>query len=132
VGGPENAFLPCNFWLADAYVLLGRDADAEEMFERLLSIRNDLGLLAEEYDPRAGRLMGNFPQAFSHVGLINTAFNLAKRRGPAQQRAKTTVPTAAEAARASGNTSGNGSGAETRPSPREVRQRKRRRTPGLT
>jgi GH15 family glucan-1,4-alpha-glucosidase len=118
VGGPENAFLPCNFWLADAYVLLGRDADAEEMFEKLLSIRNDLGLLAEEYDPRARRLMGNFPQAFSHVGLINTAFNLAKRQGPAQQRAKTTAPTAAEAAQPNGN----GAAAET-PAPARIVQK---------
>jgi GH15 family glucan-1,4-alpha-glucosidase len=120
VGGPENAFLPCNFWLADAYVLLGRDGDAETMFEKLLSIRNDLGLLAEEYDPRAGRLMGNFPQAFSHVGLINTAYNLAKRHGPAQQRVKTTAPTAAEAARINGN----GHAAENEPPPRTRRQPK--------
>jgi GH15 family glucan-1,4-alpha-glucosidase len=104
VGGRENAFLPCNFWLADAYVLLGREDAAVAMFEKLLSIRNDLGLLAEEYDPRARRLMGNFPQAFSHVGLINTAFNLVKAHGPAHQRAGKTAPTSAEAARTNGHT----------------------------
>ena len=69
----EGAFLACSFWLADAYVSVGRHDDADKLFERLLSIRNDLGLLAEEYDTANGRLIGNFPQAFSHVGLINTA-----------------------------------------------------------
>ena len=83
----EGAFLACSFWLADAYISIGRHEDAEEMFERLLSIRNDLGLLAEEYDPREKRFTGNFPQAFSHVALINTAFNLTRRQKPAEQRA---------------------------------------------
>jgi len=69
--------LLCTFWLADNYALLGRQADARRVFEKLLSIRNDVGLLAEEYDPVVGRQLGNFPQAFSHVGLINTARNLA-------------------------------------------------------
>lgn len=73
----EGAFLVCCFWLADALILLGRKDEAREHFERLLSIRNDVGLLSEEYDPAAERLLGNFPQAFSHVGLINTAHNLA-------------------------------------------------------
>ena len=84
----EGAFLACSFWLADAYAAVGRRADAEAMFERLLSIRNDLGLLAEEYDTDKGRLIGNFPQAFSHVGLINTAFNLTRVSRPAEQRAR--------------------------------------------
>ncbi|HEU4620153.1 MAG TPA: glycoside hydrolase family 15 protein [Gammaproteobacteria bacterium] len=83
----EGVFLACSFWLADAYVLLKRYDDAEALFERLLSLRNDLGLLAEEYDPRAKRQLGNFPQAFSHIGLINTANNLASARGPAAHRA---------------------------------------------
>ena len=74
----EGMFLACSFWLADNYVLQNRQNDAERMFERLLDIRNDVGLLSEEYDPFAKRLLGNFPQAFSHVGLVNTAFNLAR------------------------------------------------------
>ncbi len=73
----EGAFLACSFWLADNYILQRRFRDARVLFERLLASRNDLGLLAEEYDPRAGRMLGNFPQAFSHVGLINTAIKLA-------------------------------------------------------
>jgi GH15 family glucan-1,4-alpha-glucosidase len=72
----EGTFLPCSFWLADNYELQGRHEDAVRMFERLLEIRNDVGLLAEEYDPVAKRQLGNFPQAFSHVGLVNTAFHL--------------------------------------------------------
>ncbi|ODA67625.1 Trehalase [Methyloligella halotolerans] len=87
VGGREGAFLACSYWLADAYTLAGRRKDAEAMFERLLGIRNELGLLAEEYDTVAKRLVGNFPQAFSHLGLINSAYNLCERGGPAQQRA---------------------------------------------
>ena len=84
----EGAFLACSFWLADAYALLGRYADAARLFEHLLSFRNDLGLLAEEYDPRARRQLGNFPQGFSHIALINTAHNLTSHRGPAKQRAE--------------------------------------------
>jgi GH15 family glucan-1,4-alpha-glucosidase len=83
----EGAFLACSFWLADAYVSIGREEDAEALFGRLLSIRNDLGLLAEEYDAIEKRLVGNFPQAFSHVALINTAFNLTRHTKPAAQRA---------------------------------------------
>jgi GH15 family glucan-1,4-alpha-glucosidase len=83
----EGAFLACSFWLADAYVSIGRKADAETLFKRLVAIRNDLGLLAEEYDPHAKRLQGNFPQAFSHVALINTAFNLTRADKPQEQRA---------------------------------------------
>ncbi len=83
----EGAFLPCSFWLVDCLNLTGRYDEAREMFERLLSLRNDLGLLAEEYDPRTRRLAGNFPQAFSHVALLNSAANLSKHHGPAAQRA---------------------------------------------
>jgi GH15 family glucan-1,4-alpha-glucosidase len=72
----EGAFLPCSFWLADNYVLMGRLDEARVLFARLLALRNDVGLLAEEYDPVAGRMLGNFPQAFSHVGLVNTAYYL--------------------------------------------------------
>ncbi|MBW3628298.1 MAG: glycoside hydrolase family 15 protein [Gemmatimonadetes bacterium] len=72
----EGAFLACSFWLADNLVLLGRHDDARRLFERLLALRNDVGLLAEEYDPRLARQVGNFPQAFSHVALVDTAFNL--------------------------------------------------------
>ncbi|OPH81328.1 glycoside hydrolase family 15 protein [Nitrobacter vulgaris] len=93
VGGEEGAFLACSFWLADAYVMLGRIDDASKLFESLLAIRNDLGLLAEEYDPIGRRLVGNFPQGFSHIGLINTAFNLIDATGPAQQRSKRVAPT---------------------------------------
>jgi GH15 family glucan-1,4-alpha-glucosidase len=83
----EGAFLACSFWLADALTLIGRDNDARKLFERLLSLCNDVGLLSEEYDPIAQRMLGNFPQAFSHVGVINTALNLASRQGPAEERA---------------------------------------------
>lgn len=82
----EGAFLACSFWLCDAYQAIGRHGDAKKLFERLLSIRNDLGLLAEEYDPHEKRHQGNFPQAFSHVALINTAFNLTRAEKPAEQR----------------------------------------------
>jgi GH15 family glucan-1,4-alpha-glucosidase len=75
--GTEGAFLACTFWLADALALLGRTEEARVNFERLLSLCNDVGLLAEEYDPQARRLVGNFPQAFSHVGLVNTAMHLS-------------------------------------------------------
>jgi len=82
----EGVFLACSFWLADAYALIGREKDARNLFERLLALRNDLGLLAEEYDPVAKRFAGNFPQAFSHIGLINTAANLAPSHKPNDQR----------------------------------------------
>jgi GH15 family glucan-1,4-alpha-glucosidase len=91
VGG-EGAFLPCTFWYADALALMGCHDEAAEIFERLLAIRNDVGLLAEEYDPRARRQLGNFPQAFSHFGLINTAQNLTLAKGPAQRRATDAKP----------------------------------------
>lgn len=98
VGGREGAFLACSFWLADAYVLVGQLDDAAELFENLLALRNDLGLLAEEYDAVSKRLLGNFPQAFSHVGLVNTAYNLISAHGPAQQRAESVAPTDEDAA----------------------------------
>jgi GH15 family glucan-1,4-alpha-glucosidase len=82
----EGAFLACSFWLADNLVLQGRYDEARTLFEQLLALRNDVGLLAEEYDPRAGQMLGNFPQAFSHVALINTALNLTQAMGPAGQR----------------------------------------------
>jgi GH15 family glucan-1,4-alpha-glucosidase len=74
--GREGAFLACSFWLVDCLHMIGRIKDAEALFERLLALRNDLGLLSEEYDPVAGRLVGNFPQAFSHVSLVNSACRL--------------------------------------------------------
>jgi GH15 family glucan-1,4-alpha-glucosidase len=82
----EGAFLACTFWLADNLMLLGRAAEARQIFERLLGLCNDVGLLAEEYDPHLKRQVGNFPQAFSHVGLINTALNLSREECPAGQR----------------------------------------------
>ncbi|MCC6381628.1 MAG: glycoside hydrolase family 15 protein [Dehalococcoidia bacterium] len=85
----EGAFLACTFWLADNLVMLGQTEEARRIFDRLLGIRNDVGLLSEEYDPAAGRLLGNYPQAFSHVALVNTAHNLAAgSTGPAQRRAE--------------------------------------------
>ena len=82
----EGAFLACTFWLADALALMGRHAEARERFERLLTLCNDVGLLSEQYDPAARRLVGNFPQALSHVALINTACNLSAGEGPAAHR----------------------------------------------
>ena len=86
VQGDEGAFLMCSFWLADCLERLGRTDDARDRFERLLGLRNDVGLLAEQYDTKAGRLVGNFPQAFSHVSLVHSARNLCaevegERRG---------------------------------------------------
>ena len=77
LAGSEGAFLACSFWLVDAYAYSGRHKDAEGLFERLVSLRNDLGLLSEEYEPKRGRLIGNFPQAFSHLALIHSASVLA-------------------------------------------------------
>ena len=84
----EGTFLLCTFWLADTLALAGKRDEAEEIFEHLLSLRNDVGLLSEQYDPVAHRLLGNFPQAFSHVGLINTAQNLRREEGPSRHRRK--------------------------------------------
>ena len=72
----EGAFLPCSFWLADCLAMMGRRDEAVALFDRLAGLANDLGLLAEEYDPHLARMVGNFPQAFTHVGLVNTAMNL--------------------------------------------------------
>jgi GH15 family glucan-1,4-alpha-glucosidase len=83
----EGAFLACSFWLADAYVMLGRMQEARALFDRLLAVCNDVGLLAEEYDVYGKRLIGNFPQAFSHIALVNTAYNLTRADKPASQRA---------------------------------------------
>jgi len=87
----EGVFLPCSFWLANNYKLQHRDAEARALFERLLSLRNDVGLLAEEYDPMAQRQLGNFPQAFSHLALVGTALSLHDV-GPAQQRSQGAKP----------------------------------------
>jgi GH15 family glucan-1,4-alpha-glucosidase len=76
--GHEGVFIPCTFWLADCLALMGKHDLARETFEPLLAIRNDVGLLSEEYDPTAKRFLGNFPQALSHVALVNTAMNLAR------------------------------------------------------
>ena len=84
----EGVFIACTFWLADAYVLLGRVDEARALFERLLALRNDVGLLSEEYDTRDRRQVGNFPQAFSHVALINTAHNLSRASKPIHQRSR--------------------------------------------
>jgi GH15 family glucan-1,4-alpha-glucosidase len=90
--GGEGVFLACSFWLVDNLVLLGRLDDARGLFERLIALRNNLGLLSEEYDPVAKRLVGNFPQAFSHIALINSAYNLARAAKPAGQRSGAKVP----------------------------------------
>jgi GH15 family glucan-1,4-alpha-glucosidase len=84
----EGVFLACSFWLADAYLMLGRRDEAVALFERLLSLCNDVGLLSEEYEPRTHRLVGNFPQAFLHLALVNTASNLSHDRKPAEQRSE--------------------------------------------
>jgi len=85
----EGAFLPCSFWLADCLTLIGRHDEARELFDRLAGLANDVGLLAEEYDSKLGRLVGNFPQAFTHVGVVNTAMNLDRATAsPAEDRAE--------------------------------------------
>ena len=87
----EGAFLACSFWYVDNLVLAGQRTEARQMFERLLTLRNDVGLLAEEYDPRSGQQLGNFPQAFSHVALIVSAYNVSASEDvrPAEQRSAT-------------------------------------------
>jgi GH15 family glucan-1,4-alpha-glucosidase len=84
----EGAFLACSFWLVDNYILQGRHAEARKLFDRLIARCNDVGLLAEEIDPLTGRMLGNFPQAYSHVGLINAALSLSREMGPAEERAE--------------------------------------------
>jgi GH15 family glucan-1,4-alpha-glucosidase len=93
VSGSEGTFLVCSFWLADVYVLQGRDQEASDLFDRLCGLCNDVGLLAEQYDPRAGRMLGNFPQAFSHIGIINTALNLHRVVCPVRARASAEAAT---------------------------------------
>ena len=83
----EGTFLVCSFWLADVYVLLGRQEEAQALYERLTGLCNDLGLLAEQYDPAGKRMLGNYPQAFSHIGIINTALNLHRAQCPVRDRA---------------------------------------------
>ena len=78
LSGDEGVFLACSFWLSGVYQMMGREEDARSLFDRAASTRNDLGLLAEEYDPKQQRLLGNFPQAFSHFALVNAAFALAE------------------------------------------------------
>ncbi len=84
----EAAFLPCTFWLADNYAIAGRTQEARDLFQRLLDLRNDVGLLSEEYDPVQRRQLGNFPQAFTHVSMVNTAHNLMPAQGPAEHRSE--------------------------------------------
>jgi GH15 family glucan-1,4-alpha-glucosidase len=95
----EGAFLACSFWLVDNYILQGRYEEARRLFERLLSRCNDVGLLAEEFEPRSGRMLGNFPQAYSHVGLINCALSLSRQTGPVEERADSQAPSIAAAAK---------------------------------
>jgi GH15 family glucan-1,4-alpha-glucosidase len=87
----EGAFIACSFWLANAYAMTGRVAEAHALFERLVALTNDVGLLAEEFDPASGRMLGNFPQGFSHLALVGTAFNLAHVSKPAEQRSEAAV-----------------------------------------
>ena len=87
--GSEGAFIACSFWLADALALTGREHEARKLFERLLELRNDVGLLSEEWDPHAQRHLGNTPQAFSHVGLVNTALTLDRETDHAVTRTPT-------------------------------------------
>src|SRR5205807_8443827 len=88
--GTEGVFLPCSFWFASCLALIGRKEEACALFERLLALRNDLGLLSEEYDPKAKRQLGNFPQAFTHVSLIATAYFL--EAGTLEMNPKTGSP----------------------------------------
>jgi GH15 family glucan-1,4-alpha-glucosidase len=82
----EGVFLPCSFWLADNFALVGEHEKAHALFERLLALRNDVGLLSEEYDPVGKRMLGNFPQAFTHLSVVNTACNLMRQNSPAEHR----------------------------------------------
>lgn len=84
----EGAFLACSFWMVSALKMLGRNQDAKRLLDRLLGVRNDVGLLAEEYDPKAKRQLGNFPQALSHIALVNAAFEFMRSSSPGQQRAQ--------------------------------------------
>ena len=89
VGGEEGAFLLCSFWLVDSLALMGRHEEATALYERLLGLRNDVGLLAEEFDLVAGQQLGNFPQAFSHIVIASSAMTLCRRNvGPSEERAR--------------------------------------------
>jgi len=99
----EGAFLACSFWLADNYAMLGRDEEARDLFERLLALRNDVGLLAEEVDVASGEMIGNFPQAFSHVGLVNAAWAIAQARQRADSPPASAVPVRAGQTRGYGS-----------------------------
>jgi GH15 family glucan-1,4-alpha-glucosidase len=88
----EGVFLPCSYWLADDLALMGRYAEARRLFERLLGLCNDVGLVSEEYDPRAGRMLGNFPQAFTHVALVNGARQVAEPARPTRADSSRTLP----------------------------------------
>ena len=90
--GGEGTFLMTTFWLADNLALMGRTDEARQIFERLRGLRNDVGLLSEEYDPSTRRMLGNFPQAFSHVSFINTAANLSTPGGPSMMRSGRATP----------------------------------------
>jgi GH15 family glucan-1,4-alpha-glucosidase len=102
----EGTFLPCSFWLADCYALTGRRAEGEALFERLLALRNDVGLLAEEYDPRSRRMLGNFPQALTHMALVNTARLLSMPEAEAKSAAREGERPAAAVAAASASPGG--------------------------
>ena len=80
----EGVFLPCSFWLVDNLLMAGRRDEAEELFERLTALSNDVGLFSEEYDPVSRRMLGNFPQAFTHVSVLNSVYNLSLVEGPAR------------------------------------------------
>jgi GH15 family glucan-1,4-alpha-glucosidase len=82
LAGGEGEFLACSFWMVTCLFLIGRKDEAKQMFERLLALRNDVGLLSEEYDPKAKRMLGNFPQALSHIALVHAAFTLAGQFTP--------------------------------------------------
>jgi GH15 family glucan-1,4-alpha-glucosidase len=105
----EGAFLPCSFWLADCYALTGRRGEAEALLNRLLALRNDVGLLAEEYDPRAKRMLGNFPQALTHMALVNTARLLSmpmeQAKSATEQGERPTVSGVVESAALAGDKS---------------------------
>jgi GH15 family glucan-1,4-alpha-glucosidase len=84
--GSEGMFLPCSFWLVDNLVLAGRQHEARELYDRLVGLSNDVGLLSEEYDLKQKRLVGNFPQAFSHVSLIDSAYGFSRVESPSERR----------------------------------------------
>jgi len=84
----EGVFLPCSFWLVDTYVLQGRHDEARQLFERLVALQNDVGLMSEEYDPLTRRHVGNFPQAFSHIAYVNSAFHFFTGMSSVRERSE--------------------------------------------